>query len=723
MSERKFPTEIKLWKYEIERIGMRLGLLFPPTIYEMVDREEMLEVAAYAGYPIRWHHWSYGQDFIDHLLSSRAGSTIFELIINTDPCYGYLLNTSNVMTQKLVIAHATCGHGDFFKNNAYDRNVPKSMHNTLADHAAIIENIRVEFGKERVDKFLEACMSLETMIDLHAPFINRFPDPHPRQADERVHKQPQRITPNEELPYYMDRVLNPPEYIEEQRRRIAQEEQRQVDVEKGLKVPAYPVRDVLGFLLLYAPLERWMLEIIRIIREETFFLYSGAQTKIMNEGWASYWHERILMHEDVALDGEVCPFTRLHAGVLGPGSSGINPYQLGVALWKDVYDRWDTGRHGDIWDRCPFQSVKERWNEFAVFKHFVDMHGLDTPALWRAWDEFSTLVEETYAGNGSYPGEYFSSNMYVSEWLLYEGAESELAHLNAQHTLAKEFEKEIDAAMPAFIESEGGREGLTEELVRFKARHDAWLLKGEPKELLWTEEEIHKEISRREKLLGVRKQFADGTVKGKRILVPEQWIGWAKMNVSPILLGKGLEKIFEVRRTHSDVSFLEDFFTQEFCDAQQFFTFGIKHDEYIPEQGMADVWAIRSRHYRRVKALIKGMFVNVGMPQVELADANFNNNREFYIKHLHDGRDLEKNDLGEVLKRFWVVCGEQKAVHLETIETEWPKKLQWWEKWRPPGYPPLPPRKIQRTKVCFTCSDGKQVTKRVMGSFSEADLA
>ena len=67
MPERKFPTEIKLWKYEIERIGMRLGLSFPPTIYELVKSEEMWELAAYSGYPVRWHHWSHGQDYVDHL--------------------------------------------------------------------------------------------------------------------------------------------------------------------------------------------------------------------------------------------------------------------------------------------------------------------------------------------------------------------------------------------------------------------------------------------------------------------------------------------------------------------------------------------------------------------------------------------------------------------------------------------------------------------------------
>ena len=714
MSERKFPTDIKLWKYEIERIGMRLGLSFPPTIYELVKGEEMWELAAYGGYPVRWHHWSHGQDYVDYLRSSRAGSTIFEMIINTEPCYGYLLDTSNLMTQELVIAHATCGHGDFFNNNVQFRNTPKSMHNTVADHAAIIENIRTEFGKERVDIFLEACMSLETMIDLLAPFIDRFPDPNPKKDKERIHKQPQRITPNEELPYYMDRVLNPPEYIEAQRRRIAEEEQKEIDIEKGLKVPASPIRDVLGFLLLYAPLERWMIDIIRIVREETFFFYSGAQTKIMNEGWAAYWHEHILINEGVALDAEVCPFTRLHAGVLSPGG-GINPYQLGLALWKDIYNRWNTGQHGDIKNRCPFASIKERWNEFAIYKHLSDIHGLDTPEFWHKWDEFSTLVEETYEGNGSYPSEYFSSSMYVSEWLLYERAETDLAQLAQQHILVSEFEKEIDAHIPAFIESEGVNEDVTEDLIRFKVRHDLWLAKGEPKELLWTAEEINKEINRREKLAVLRKKFQNNTARGRRILVPEQWFMWAKMNPEPIELGKGREKIFEVRRTHSDVSFIEEFFTQEFCDEQKFYTFGIEHDHYIPNHGMVDVWAIRSRDYRRVKTLIKGMFVNVGMPQVELVDANFNNNREFYVQHLHDGRDLEVKDLQEVAKRIWIVWGGQKAVHLETIETVWPKKRNWWDLWRPPGYPPLPPQKIQRTKVQYTCSDGKQVTKKVLG--------
>ncbi len=711
MSAKKFPTELKLRKYEIERLGRKCGLSFPPVIYEVLDKDEMWELIAYTGFPRRFQHWSWGQDYLDNQNSGRMGHTTYELIINTEPCFGFLLDVNPPVTQSLVMAHAGCGHADFFQNNVYFRRTPKRMHNVFGDHASTMEALRTEYGKELVDRFLEACMSLGTMIDLQGGFIERFPTPQPKSDEARSgKKQPQRLQAHEPLPYYMNDILNPPEFIEEQRRRIRAEEQKEIDVERGVKLPPWPVRDALGFLLLYAPLERWQLEILRIIREESNFLYSSAQTKIMNEGWASYWHEEIMVMQGMATDAEIYPFAALHAGILS--SSGINPYKLGLALWKDIRFRWDTGRHGDIYDDCPVQSAKERWDEFAVCKFLADRHGLDTPGFRDAWNEFAMLIQETFAGNGSYPAEYFSPLQYVTEWLQYDRATAELSGYESNLPLIEEAEHGVAERLGALVgERANGNGAIAPDLLRYKARYDVWVERGEPPELLWTAEEWQREIRRRQIVVSLRERWQRGeTTLREPIPIPDGWRDWIRKNPEPIRLGLGREKMFEVRRIYNDISFVEEFFTEDFCFLQGYYTYGVKHDQWLPDIGITDVWAVRSRNYERVKALIIGMFLNVGMPQVEIADANYANNRELLVCHLHDGRDLEDSDLREVLKRLWIVWGSQKSVHLETIQTEWPKKKPWWERWHPPWYPPLPPQEIKRRKTRFSCRDGAEVT-------------
>lgn len=707
MTERKFPTILKLWKYEIERIGRKRGLSFPSIIYEMVNDDEMWEMVTYAGFPVRYHHWTWGQEFLDCKNSGRMGSTVYELIANTDPCYGFLLNLNSLDTQKLVIAHAGCGHGDFFKNNVHCRKISKDMHNVFADHAAIIEQFRTEFGKERVDQFLEACMSLDTMIDFLDSFIDRFPIPR-QENQERAKKQLQKIQSSEDLPYYMDEILNPIEFLEAQRKRIEEEEKKEIDVDRGVKIPALPVRDILGFILLHAPLEKWQRAIVYIIREETLFLYGPAQTKIMNEGWASFWHEEILIKEGVVDDAELFPFAQKHAGVLG---AGINPYQLGHAMWNDIYLRWNTNRYGSIYNDCVITSIRNRWDEFAMCKYFIDRYGLNTIAFHNAWHEFSLFLQEMQAGRGTYLEEYFLSDYIVTEWLRYERACQTVDKLNVQLEHVQKFECDVDALLQDLVTKETNSEMITPHLLRFKARHDCWQANGSPHELLWTSIELKRELSRMYTLISLHDRINKREINlEKELKIPQEWFVWAKKNPDPIILGQGPQKIFEVRRTHNDISFIDEFFTQELCDQKQYFVFGIKYDEYVPDYGMTDVWTIRSRNYQRVKSFIIGQYLNLGRPQVEILDANFNNNRELYIKHLHDDRDLERKDLLDVLRRLWIIWGKQKTVHLETLETEWPKKRPWWEQWRPPGSPPLPLQEIKRKKIRFSCTNGSEIS-------------
>ena len=243
---RPLPKELKKAHKEIDVLAKRLGLTFNPVIFEMVNDQDMSELAAYHGYPARWHHWTWGQESLRMKKMYRNNlSIIYEMVVPTDPCYAYLLDVNPAAIQKLVIAHVY-GHADFFKNNVWFRGVPSDLVDILADNSYKLEKIRRENGKEKVDYFLERCLSLSNIFDPLEPLINEDKSTEVVGADDL---EIRKIKFKEKLPDYMSDYLNPPNYIKKEEKRVDEEKQRRTEIELGIKLPAEPVRDVMGFLL------------------------------------------------------------------------------------------------------------------------------------------------------------------------------------------------------------------------------------------------------------------------------------------------------------------------------------------------------------------------------------------------------------------------------------------------------------------------------------------
>ena len=158
---------------KIEEWAREYGLDFFETIFEMLDYEEMNMVAAYGGFPNRYPHWKFGMEY-ERLTKSYAYGLhkIYEMVINNDPCYAYLLECNHAVDQKLVMAHVY-GHCDFFKNNIWFSKTNRKMMDTMANHATKIRKIIDRHGLEAVESFLDRCLSLEDLIDRHSPFIQR----------------------------------------------------------------------------------------------------------------------------------------------------------------------------------------------------------------------------------------------------------------------------------------------------------------------------------------------------------------------------------------------------------------------------------------------------------------------------------------------------------------------------------------------------------------------
>jgi stage V sporulation protein R len=342
-----------LWdlKQEIEGHARAYGLDFFETIFEILDYDRMNEVAAYGGFPGRYPHWRFGMEYERLSKGYTYGlQKIYEMVVNNDPCYAYLLEGNSTVDQKTVMAHVYA-HCDFFKNNYWFSKTNRKMVDEMANHASRIRKYIERHGLERVESFIDTCLSLEDLIDVHSPFITR----RSKKADELAGEVETPVVHKLRAKEYMDEFINPKEFLERQKKKI------EVQKEKEKRFPEEPERDVLLFLLEHAPLEKWERDILDIIREEAYYFAPQRQTKIMNEGWATYWHSKILT-ERALRDWEVVDFADSHSGVVAAGSGRLNPYKLGVELFKYIEERWDKGRFGKEWEECDDIARRKSWD-------------------------------------------------------------------------------------------------------------------------------------------------------------------------------------------------------------------------------------------------------------------------------------------------------------------------------------------------------------------------
>ncbi len=344
------PAELHALKKEIEGYAREYGLDFFDVIFEVLDWNQLNEVAAYGGFPNRYPHWRFGMEYEELSKSYAYGlSKIYEMVINNDPCYAYLLYSNSIVDQKLVMAHVYA-HCDFFKNNVYFAHTNRKMMDEMANHKTRILRHIDDYGREKVEDFIDSCLSLDTLIDYHAPCIRRRRAPKEEAVTDKAVRRLRVSRP------YMEDYINPDEFIEAQQRWLNEQAAR----EKHF--PEHPERDVLLFLLENAPLENWERDILSIIREEAYYFAPQGQTKIMNEGWAVYWHSKI-MTEKALKDSELIDYADHHSGTLAAMPGRLNPYKIGYELFKDIEDRWNKGKFGKEYEECDNMVEKKNWDK------------------------------------------------------------------------------------------------------------------------------------------------------------------------------------------------------------------------------------------------------------------------------------------------------------------------------------------------------------------------
>ncbi|MDB4961659.1 MAG: SpoVR family protein [Myxococcales bacterium] len=358
MTIKRFPAYLRDMQEEVEGYAKNYGLDFYPILYEVLDYKTMNEVAAYGGFPTRYPHWRFGMDYEQLSKSYEWGlSKIYEMVINTNPAYAYLLEGNSLTDQKIVMAHV-CAHVDFFKNNYFFSKTNRKMIDGMANHAARVRRHMERQGQDVVEDYIDVCLSLENLIDPMSAYITRTAKPRtPEQIEDEETGQVGRLRSKG----YMDSFINPPEYIE------AQKKKKEEEVKKARRrFPESPQRDVLAFLIEHAPLEHWQRDVLEIVRDEAYYFAPQAMTKIMNEGWASYWHSKILT-EKALTAAEVIDYADANAGVLATSPGRLNPYKLGVELFRSIEERWNKGQYGKEWDECESMEQKRNWDRRTGF--------------------------------------------------------------------------------------------------------------------------------------------------------------------------------------------------------------------------------------------------------------------------------------------------------------------------------------------------------------------
>jgi len=473
--------ELAAVQVEVEEYARGHGLDFFPTIFELIDADQLNAIAARGGFPTRYPHWRFGMEYEQLSKGYHYGlQKIYEMVINNDPCYAYLMRCNGLVDQKLVMAHVY-GHCDFFKNNHWFSKTSRKMMDEVANHGTRIRRIMEDVGVEEVENFIDACLSIEDLIDIHSPFIqrkksqDRYDFSQSREEDRS--SKPQRFKAKN----YMDSFINPPE---------KEREETDLDEEDkpARKLPENPERDVMLFLLQYAPLNSWQADVLAIVRDEAYYFAPQAQTKIMNEGWASYWHSTIMIRQGLTA-ADVVNYCDHHSGTMASSPTQLNPYKVGIELFRNIEDRWNRGAFGREYDECDDHETRKHWNTDA---------------------------------------------------------------------------------------------------------------------------------------------------------------------------GLGRKKIFEVRRIHNDLTFIDEFLTLDFVREHKFFRFG-----YNPS---SEAYEIESREFPLVKKQLLESLTNRGRPIIAVVDGNYKNRGELYLEHDYTGVELQLDyarDTLENLYRLW-----NRPVHIETVLEE-----------------------------------------------------
>ncbi|MCU4925276.1 SpoVR family protein [Halobacteria archaeon AArc-dxtr1] len=599
--KQRIASELEEPVSEARNLALSLGLDPYPVNYWIVDYDEMNQLIAYGGFQSRYPHWRWGMQYDRQRKQGQyGGGKAFEIVNNDNPSHAFLQESNTVADQKAVITHVEA-HADFFANNEWFGlftagrvdDEPVDAAAMLERHADQIEEYMSdpEIDRAEVEKWIDHCLTLEDTIDQHQVFSRRLdfegePDDDRDEISERL----------EELGL-SDEVKG--EVFDDEWLAAVE------DDGEGHRFPAEPEKDLLAFVREHGKqydreaeraveMAEWQRDVLDMLREEAYYFAAQKMTKVMNEGWASYWESAMMGGETFAGDDEFLSYADHMSKVLA--SPGLNPYSLGLELWQYVENT--TNRREVVERLLRVEGIT--WRNFDDVVHFEDV--LTTLEPPRALDR---ITADTVDAVADLPDAYVD-----------------------REALARAQEGAIDVDQyPWKVLTFEGMARRHYSLV--KPQHRGFLRRVSQSEL----ERIGRYLFDDTRYDSVEAALADVTFTA----------GW--------------DRLFDVRESHNDVTFLDEFLTEEFVRENDYFTY--EHSRatggyHVSSTDPADV---------KKKLLLR--FTNFGKPTIAVYDGNYNNANELLLGHQYNGVMLDMEQAEETLARIFELWG--RPVNLLTI--------------------------------------------------------
>lgn len=311
-------SDLEDWNKKIEKIVEEVGLDCYPQEFEVIGYNDMLAYEAYVGMPSKYPHWSYGKAYEKNktLYSFNMTGLPYEMVINSDPSLAYLMRENTLLLQILTMAHVY-GHNDFFKNNRLFRD------GTRADKTIEMFKLDADIIRGYINDPSIGYSEVERVID--AAHSIRYQVPRVigvKKVSEEKIKQG---------------MLD--DYAKKREQRSILDQYEEIEMLDISKIPLEPDDDVIQFIINYGDLEDWERNILSIVRRESMYFIPQIETKIMNEGWASFWHYNILKKLNLD-DGLYLEFIKRHNDVIAPNPYSLNPYYIGFKVLQDIDKRY-----------------------------------------------------------------------------------------------------------------------------------------------------------------------------------------------------------------------------------------------------------------------------------------------------------------------------------------------------------------------------------------------
>lgn len=378
---------------KIQEVAREFGLDFFPQEFDVVPAQKMLEILAYR-FPVNISHWSFGRDYEREKTKYEYGFGIpYEVVLNSNPSRAYLMNTNPFAVQVMVMAHVYA-HNDFMKNNFHFRPTRRDILPSASEAAIRFQKYEKRYGLEEVEHVVDAGLSIELNIDPDF-FIREESEEDQRERLSASPQKPETPGPYDDLITRREVEGYPKDHYNK-------------------RTPLEPERDVLLYILNHSPkpLKEWEKDVLSVIRDQSRYFIPQRRTKIMNEGWATFWHMRImdrLFKEGLLSAEEHGGYNLYNARVLATNPRMANPYLVGLKMFEDIEERWNKGRFGKEWEECDDLKEKESWDLglgkgreriFEVRRRFSDRFFVEEFLTERLVEELNLYLYEGLEEHG-----------------------------------------------------------------------------------------------------------------------------------------------------------------------------------------------------------------------------------------------------------------------------------------------------------------------------------